>query len=238
MKHLSSNKIIQIKNLDVSVGGGQILHNITFDVHKGDIVTIVGPNGAGKSTLIKAMLGLISYSGTIIYTPTESGAQPEIGYVPQRLSVDKSFPLTVREFLHLPKKHQNKSFFQKIIREVGIVNILHSQIGKISGGELQRVLIARALLIDPDILFMDEPTAGIDIQGNQTFYELLVRINKKYNTTIITVTHEMGVVHSFSDFVLCINREMCCHGEPQDVLHAKTYKKMFGETFNALKNDE
>jgi len=223
-------KILEIKNLKVELDNKIILNNINFELEKGDILAIIGPNGAGKTTLLKAILGLIPYKGEIKYKNDEVKKYlSEISYVPQRFEFDKSIPLTVEEFLSLTLKKIDKNKIEDTVKEIGIFNLLNKKIGDLSGGELQRVLIAKAVIEGPELILLDEPTTGIDIEGEKKFYELISHLNKDHKITIIFVSHEINIVYNFSNKVVCLNKDLLCFGPTEKVLTENTIKSLYGE---------
>lgn len=224
------NNILSVKNLSVTQDSTEILKNISFDIQKGDILAIIGPNGSGKTTLMKAILGLIPYTGkvTILKKPV-SFILKKIAYVPQRFSFDRSFPLTVYEFLSLKAK---KKEIIDALSQVGASSFFEKQIGTLSGGQLQRVLIAQALLKNPEILFLDEPTSGIDISGETSFYELIKELNKKNNLTIVFISHEINMVYKFATNIICVNKDLVCFGKPKEAVTKKILNKLYGENIS------
>ncbi|MCA9506985.1 MAG: metal ABC transporter ATP-binding protein [Myxococcales bacterium] len=227
------NKIDAVcaKNLWVSFGSNDVLHDLSFSINQGDIAAIIGPNGSGKTTLLKAILGLIPIKkGSIkILGKAIKDARKEIAYVPQRFNFDRSFPLTVLEFLQLSHPNCSKEKIIRYLDHLGSANTIHKKLGDLSGGQLQRVLIERAMLSDPKILFLDEPSAGIDVGGEHSFYELILHLHKEHKSTVIMVSHELDVVASFANFVLCLKGNLICTGKPQHVLTEQTIKSLFGK---------
>lgn len=222
VKKLSSEKnLITVSSLSFSYGENTVLKNISFEIKEKDFVAIIGPNGSGKTTLIKIMLNLLEAGeGNVkLSVPKE-----RIGYVPQRYTIDKNFPGTVEEILSVNNNDNNNNN----IKQAGIVDLLKKKFVSLSGGQQQRVLIALALEKNPKLLILDEPTAGVDIKAQQSFYDLLKELNKK-GITIILVTHEVGVVSSLVKKVLCINHKICCMGKPKEI--PKLLKQMYGEHF-------
>ncbi|MEK9154868.1 MAG: metal ABC transporter ATP-binding protein [Patescibacteria group bacterium] len=215
--------ILEVKNLNVEIGGAKILESVDFEVNKGDVLAIIGPNGAGKSVLLKALLGLISYKGEIKWSPSI-----KIGYVPQRMDIETDIPLTVEEFLQL----RGKADKEKCINTLKTVQlgeeILHQGFGEISVGQRQRVLIAWAMLGSPDILLFDEPTADIDISGQESIYKMLHFLQDKMNLAIILVSHDLNVVYKYAEKVLCLNRRKLCLGTPQEVLNTEHLEALYG----------
>lgn len=230
------NPILSVKNLTVKFGNHTALKNITFDVHKDDYLAIIGPNGAGKSLLFKCLLNLIPYTGEVIW---QKGIK--IGYVPQKLTIEKDIPLTVSDFLKV--KEKNTARVKEYLEYVGLKNetsgemhhgsrILKSKLGVLSGGEFQRVLIAFALLGNPDVLLFDEPTSGVDISGEETIYALIQRLRKEHGMTVIFISHELEIVHQYASNVLCLNKEKICYGEPKKVISKTSLTKLYGEEIN------
>lgn len=228
--------IISVHNLVVKFGHDRVLDGITFDVEKGAMVAIIGPNGSGKTTLIRTILGLeTAHGGEIqIFGQTIAQVREKTGYVPQRFTFDREFPIKVVEFLRLrASTGTSKHALSHVLSEVGLRDsIAHKRLGEISGGELQRVLIAQAILNKPEILFMDEPTAGIDASGEETLLQIIARLNKHHGTTILFITHEIDVVSRIFSQVICVNRELVCHGAPKVALNESTLKRLFGSETN------
>ncbi|AUH33859.1 metal ABC transporter ATP-binding protein [Paracoccus tegillarcae] len=200
-----------------------VLHDVDFRIDPGEIVTVVGPNGSGKSSLVRALLG---------HMPLASGSvrrQPglRIGYVPQRVHIDSAMPMTVRRFLSLPRKVSDAKAAD-MLREVGVEGVERRQITQLSGGQFQRVLLARALLHDPELLVLDEPTQGLDQPGIVGFYKLIEQIRRQTGAAILLVSHDLLVVMRASDRVLCLNGHICCEGTPEHVSVAPEYRALFG----------
>lgn len=201
---------LSVKNLSVSFNGHHILDNLSFDVQRDTTLGVVGPNGSGKTVLFKSLLGIIEHDGEV-----EWGDDVRIGYVPQKLSIAKDLPLTVLEFLRLKGTSE-----QEIMKKISLVGfregakhehhsmkVLDTRIGNLSGGEMQRVLLVYALLGDPNVLLLDEPTAGFDIEGEETFYELFAKLKKDKDLTILFISHDMDVIKKYSDDILKLNHE-------------------------------
>jgi zinc transport system ATP-binding protein len=234
------NNILSVKNLKVEFNGHVILNDISFEIKRDSTLAIIGPNGAGKSVLFRSLLGLIPFKGEVIWAK-----DAKIGYVPQKLSVAKDLPLTVNEFLHFKEKDQKK--IEEVIGSVGFLKeaehshndkrVLATRLGDLSGGELQRVLIAYALLNDPNILLFDEPTAGVDVAGEETVYGLIHKLQKDEDLTIIFISHELEVVNQYADTVLCLNKENICFGPPS-VVNKEALEKMYGEDAHLYKHHD
>ncbi len=231
--HKTNNIAIEVKNLSVAYEGTNVLDNISFTLEEGSLAAVIGPNGSGKTTLIKALLGLVPLeSGQVtILGQNIHEARSAIGYVPQQFVYDKSFPITVREFLNLSQHaHASAKRVDESIKEVGLTPmILHKRIGTLSGGQFQRVLIASAILHHPRILVLDEPATGIDVAGEQAFYDVIHHLHEEHGTTIILVSHDISMVMRRVDAVICVNKELLCVGPPQTALTKKTLSALFGE---------
>ena len=215
--------LIKISNLEVKYGSKFVLKNMNLSLNAGEIVTIVGPNGSGKTTLFKAIIGTIPLSkGTIEINPNL-----RIGYVPQQLKIDQTLPITVERFLKLSNINFEKSQ-DKTELILGSKDLLDVQINSLSGGEMQRVLLARALINDPQILLLDEATRGLDQPGVATFYRKIENIRKSTNCAILMISHDLHVVMSSSDRVICVNGHICCQGTPEIVATSPEYQALFG----------
>ena len=225
--------ILEVNNLSVTFGNQKVLDNVSFSVERDGTLAIIGPNGAGKTVLFRAILGLIPYEGEVKWAPNI-----KIGYVPQKLFVQKDLPLTVLEFLKL--KENNLLKIEKVLSSVGIkkTGILKSRLGDLSGGETQRVLIANALLGNPQVLLFDEPTSGVDLAGEETIYALIERLKKEVDLTIIFISHELDIVYKHATDVLCLNKEKICYGKPKEVIDKETLSKMYGEEVKVYKHHE
>jgi zinc transport system ATP-binding protein len=193
--------LISAKNIDVMYGSQKALDNISLDVSTNDLITIVGPNGAGKSTLIKCLLGIIKpTSGTITRQKNLN-----IGYVPQSINIDKNLPLLVKDFLYLNKK-PHKEKLQEIFKNIAIKPLLTKSMAELSGGEKQKVLLARSLLDNPQVLVLDEVAAGMDISSQLEFYNLVETIWQEYNLAIVMISHDLHMVMAkVSRFCVCLN---------------------------------
>ena len=192
-------------------------------MNKSEILTVVGPNGAGKTTLLRLILGAIKPSNGKI--SVKKGTK--IGYVPQKINIDPTLPLTVSRFLNLPMKTESKQV-RICLEQAGVDNLSSKQLSEISGGEVQKVLLARALLNKPDLLILDEATRGMDHLASMEFYRRLEYLKKDLNCGIILVSHELHVVMAASDRVMCLNGHICCQGKPGDVVSNPEYKALFG----------
>lgn len=215
--------LISADHVCVRFGADEVLHDISLQVEPGEIVTILGPNGSGKSTLLRALLGILPVAeGRIL---RQAGLR--IGYVPQRLAVDKTMPITVRRFLSLPTRVSDTEAAEVLAR-VGMAGQGLEQMTALSGGQLQRVLLARALLGRPQLLMLDEPTQGLDQQGEAAFYQLIAEVRTVTGAAILMISHDLHVVMAASDRVICLNGHICCEGTPRVVSTAPEYRALFG----------
>ena len=211
--------LIKINDLNIQYGNKKVLQNFNLLLAEREIVTIVGPNGSGKTTLFKAIIGTAPIkTGTVELKPNL-----KIGYVPQQLNIDRSLPLTVDRFLRLT---QDK--FKNTLKIVDIEDILNLQISNLSGGQMQRVLLASAILNQPDVLLLDEATRGLDQPATAAFYRLVETIRKETGCAILMISHDLHVVMAASDRVICLNTHICCEGAPQAVARSPEYKALFG----------
>jgi ABC-type Mn2+/Zn2+ transport system ATPase subunit len=238
---------LSVENLCVKADNRHLIENITFSVEEGRIIAIIGPNGAGKTTLIKAILGLIPYSpGSVLlfgHSMKHANSRSGVGYVPQKLEFDRTFPLTVSELLAFTvppiysfpfiRRKGEKKHISELLEIVGVQELEDRSIGSLSGGELQRVMIAKAIVNDPKILFLDEPASGVDIEGQERFYDLVKRLNKEKGLTVILISHDLNVVYRFADSVLCMNRRLICTGRPAEALTDEVIKTVYGEMMGA-----
>jgi zinc transport system ATP-binding protein len=216
--------LIETKDMSVRYGGAPVLNHVDFTISKGEIVTIVGPNGSGKSTLIRALLGVLKPTRGRV----ERAAGLRIGYVPQKLAIDMSLPMTVARFLSLPHRSPEAEI-RSAAERVGIEGLEHRQMTALSGGQFQRVLLARALLAKPDILILDEPTQGLDHPGVESFYRLIEEVRRDTGAAVLLVSHDLHVVMRASDRVICLNGHVCCEGSPAVVSEAPEYLALFGD---------
>ena len=215
--------LIAAEHVCVRFGADEVLHDISLQVAAGEIVTILGPNGSGKSTLLRALLGILPVAeGRIL---RQAGLR--IGYVPQRLMVDKTMPITVRRFMSLPSRVTDAEAAEVLAR-VGMAGHGRDQMSALSGGQLQRVLLARALLGQPQLLMLDEPTQGLDQHGEAAFYQLIEEVRTATGAAVLMISHDLHVVMAASDRVICLNGHICCEGTPRVVSTAPEYRALFG----------
>jgi zinc transport system ATP-binding protein len=209
--------------LRVVIGAHRILDDVDISVASGEIVTVIGPNGAGKTTLLRVLLGLLKPShGTVERRP---GLR--VGYLPQRMQIDPVLPLTVRRLMTLTQQ-SNADAIAAALAETGVRHLWSAQVPMLSGGELQRVLLARALLRDPDLLALDEPVQGVDFAGEAALYELISGIRARRGCGVLMISHDLHVVMAATDRIVCLNRHVCCAGTPEAVSRHPEYARLFG----------
>ena len=215
--------LIEARRLALGYGGSAVLRDVSFAIERGEIVTIVGPNGSGKSSLLRALIGAL---------PPASGKVTRskglrIGYVPQKLLIDATLPLTAERFLNLPRR-QTRADVSAALSRAGVSDLAKAQMASLSGGQFQRVLLARALLSKPDILILDEATQGLDQPGAAAFYRQIEEVRQEMGLAVLMVSHDLHVVMAASDRVLCLNGHICCEGSPEVVADAPEYRALFG----------
>ncbi|MFZ5963029.1 metal ABC transporter ATP-binding protein [Thalassococcus sp. BH17M4-6] len=215
--------LLTVDRLNVRYGATEVLQDVSLSVEPGEVVTIVGPNGSGKTTLLRSIVGATpAAAGRIITAPGLV-----LGYVPQRLHVDPTLPITVARFLSLPGG-ASRSDKTAALARAGVPDLADRQMSQLSGGQLQRVLLARALVAKPALLLLDEPTAGLDQPGSAAFYRLIDEVRRDTGCAVLMISHELHVVMAASDRVICLNGHVCCHGTPEHVSSAPEYQALFG----------
>lgn len=215
--------LITVEDLSVSYGANTVLRHINMGVEPGEIVTIVGPNGSGKTSLLRAIIGAIKPSAGRV--KRKLGLR--IGYVPQKLHIDPTLPITVERFMRLTHRASKKDC-ATALETAGVPDLLKRQMSQLSGGQFQRVLLARALINRPEILLLDEATQGLDQPGSAAFYRQIEDVRQETGCAIIIISHELHVVMSASDRVICLNGHVCCEGSPAVVASAPEYRALFG----------
>ena len=214
--------LAELSEVRVTFGRRVALDNISLNVEPGEILTLIGPNGSGKTTLLRVILGLQRPTGgTVIRKPAL-----RVGYMPQRVAIDETLPLTVRRFLAMVRGAKPK--LKATLETVGASHTLELPVQTLSGGEMQRVLLARALLADPELLVLDEPAQGVDIAGQSEMFALIRRIREQRGTAILLVSHDLHLVMAQTDRVVCLNHHVCCSGHPEAVTRDPAYLALFG----------
>ena len=215
--------LVSVENLSVSYGENPALSNVSLAIEPGEIVTVVGPNGSGKTSLLRAIIGATQPSrGRVVLKP---GLR--VGYVPQKLHIDHTLPITVERFLSLPGR-VSRTVCEQALQRAGVPDLSHRQMSLLSGGQLQRVLLARALINQPEILLLDEATQGLDQPGSAAFYRQIEEVRHETGCAVLMISHELHVVMSASDRVICLNGHICCEGAPEIVSSAPEYRALFG----------
>jgi zinc transport system ATP-binding protein len=216
--------LIEAVGVTVRIGRHELLSGVDLEVFPGEILSLVGPNGAGKTTLVRVLLGVIE--------PSRGGVRRHpglaVGYVPQRLHVDPTLPLSVGRFLSVGRRRRDGARPADALAEVGAAHLERALIAELSGGEFQRVTLARALLRDPDLLILDEPAQGVDFNGQLELYALIERLRDERGCGVLLVSHDLHVVMAATDRVICLNRHVCCAGQPEAVSHHPEYLNLFG----------
>lgn len=223
--------LLEVQDISVRYGKEPVLSNISFSLEKGETIAVIGPNGSGKTTLFRALLGTVPFEGEIVWGEKEISNRVKIGYVPQKLDLERNLPLTIKEFLSLhPLAGERASYSLKEV--LGIVGLdpkfLEKNLGSLSAGQFQRALIAFALIGKPGILLFDEPTASIDLKGEETLYDLLHRLQDIHRFGMILISHDLTFVYRYADKVLCLNKKQLCFGIPQEVLTPQELERLYG----------
>lgn len=215
--------LISVENLNVRYGANTVLRHVDMAIEPGEIVTIVGPNGSGKTSLLRAIIGATSPSvGRVTLKPGL-----KIGYVPQKLHIDPTLPITVERFMRLTNRVARRDC-AAALDAAGAPDLLKRQMSQLSGGQFQRVLLARALINKPEVLLLDEATQGLDQPGSAAFYRQIESVRGETGCAILMISHELHVVMSASDRVICLNGHVCCEGSPAVVASAPEYRALFG----------
>lgn len=216
--------LVKLDNLGVRRSGRWLVRGVTFDICRGEIVTLIGPNGSGKSTTARAVVGVLKPDEGAITRIRDL----TVGYVPQKLAIDRTLPLTVGRLMTLTATH-SAAEIGAALEEVGIGHLAGAQVQSLSGGEFQRALLARAMLRRPDLLVLDEPVQGVDYIGEAALYELIGRIRDRTGCGILLISHDLHVVMAATDTVICLNGHVCCRGTPQAVAADPKYRRLFGQ---------
>lgn len=224
-----SEVLASAQGITVSFGGRAVLKEVDCVLRRGEIVSLIGPNGAGKSTLVRVLLGLQRPDRGRV----ERRPDLKVGYVPQRLSIDPTLPLSVAGFLSLPRR-QPEAERRRALTEVGVPQLWNAQIHALSGGELQRVLLARAILRGSDLLVLDEPASSVDVAGQAELFDLIGRVRARRRCGVLLVSHDLHVVMAGADRVVCLNGHVCCTGTPETVGEDPAFAELFGSSARAL----
>ncbi|MGI9283434.1 MAG: zinc ABC transporter ATP-binding protein ZnuC [Endozoicomonas sp.] len=220
--NMSEETLIRLNNIHVAFREREVVTDISLDVKPGEIVTLIGPNGAGKTTLVRVVLGLQA---------PDSGSRSmkaglRIGYMPQKLHVDETMPLSVKRFLSLTGQPEQQII--SALERTGVDHVINSPVHTLSGGELQRTLLARALLHRPHLLVLDEPVQGVDVNGQKELYHLITELRNEHGCSVLMVSHDLHLVMASTDRVVCLNQHLCCSGHPHQVRQHPAYLKLFG----------
>lgn len=237
----TGSAVVEVRDARVSFGRNAVLRGVNLSIPKGEMVALIGPNGSGKTTLLRTLLGLQqldSGSVSLFGQPISPRTLGRVGYVPQKLNLERNFALSVREFLALrleatrqwfwKSRKQTEALIRPTLVEIGVTPLLDLQLAQLSGGQLQRVLIAFSLLKEPELLLLDEPTAGVDTPGEQTFYELIASVHKRHKLTVVLVSHDLSMVFRHATWVYALNGVICCEGTPAEVMNAESLKQAYG----------
>ena len=222
---MADNKkiLLKVENVGISVNGKSLVRGVSLEVKQGEIVTLIGPNGSGKSTTAKIALGIYKKIDGKVKTYTD-----KIGYVPQKISIDWTLPIRVLDFMTLTEE-LTQDQINSALNLTGVEHLKDKSLSNLSGGEFQRVLIARAISKRPELLVLDEPVQGVDFKGEIALYELIKKISEELSCGILLISHDLHVVMSATDFVVCLNGHVCCSGTPQVVAKNDQYQELFGD---------
>lgn len=237
----ASGPVVQARGVRVNLGGHDVLRGVDLDVPAGALVALIGPNGSGKTTFLRAILGLQRVTAgeiRLFGSADRRAGLRRVGYVPQRMNLERSFILSVREFLALRLKATRHWFWRSkrsvdeqiedSLTEMGVRPLMERPLAALSGGQLQRVLITFSLLNKPDLLLLDEPTAGVDVQGEETFYDLIAAVQQRHRLSAVLVSHDLSMVYRHASWVYALNGVVCCQGTPEQVINAESLKQAYG----------
>lgn len=227
--HYMKDTLLSAHDICLIRKGNTILQGVSLDIVRGEITTLIGPNGAGKTSLVRCLLGLEE----INHGSMERSPQLAIGYVPQSVSIPDELPMRVRDFLQLSCAISLQRM-RDALQELEVEGLIDSPVQSVSGGEMQRILLARALLKQPDVLVLDEPAQGLDVIGQQSLYRNIREIRDRYDCAILMVSHDLHLVMAATDKVICLNSHVCCSGHPDDISDHPEYIKLFGSAVEGL----
>ena len=228
MRNLNKQVLVKLENVGVFQNNKWLVEDVSLEVEKGKIVTLIGPNGSGKTTTAKIALGIYKDIKGNVKKFTD-----KIGYVPQKISIDWTLPIRVTDFMQLTH-NLNENEIENALSLTGVKHLKNNDLRNLSGGEFQRVLIARAISKKPDLLVLDEPVQGVDFKGEIALYELIKTISDKINCGILLISHDLHVVMTATDYVVCLNGHVCCSGSPSAVANNKEYQKLFGDRASTI----
>ena len=228
MENLDKKILVQLENVGVFQNNKWLVEDVSLKVEKGKIVTLIGPNGSGKTTTAKITLGIHKNIKGKVKKFTNN-----IGYVPQKISIDWTLPIRVTDFMQLTH-NLSENEIENALKLTGVKHLKNNDLRNLSGGEFQRVLIARAISKKPDLLVLDEPVQGVDFKGEIALYELIKKISDKINCGILLISHDLHVVMTATDYVVCLNGHVCCSGSPTAVANNKEYQKLFGDRASTI----
>lgn len=233
--------VVEMRGVEARPGGQAVLRGVNLRIPKGQMAALIGPNGSGKTTLLRCLLGLQKLTAGEVRLFGKAdlvGALPRVGYVPQRVELERGFNLSVREFMALRVREARDWFWRRhsavdaaigpLVADMGLGGLLHRPMGGLSGGQLQRVLIAFSLARKPELLLLDEPTAGVDTPGEATFYELIAEVQKRLQLTILLVSHDLSMVSRHADWVYALNGVICCEGPPDEIMNQESLQQAYG----------
>ena len=223
-----NNSLVKLENVGVFANDKWLVKGVTFEINKGQIVTLIGPNGSGKTTTAKITLGLYKDIEGKVLKFTE-----KIAYVPQKISIDWTLPIRVNDFMNLTNTLTNDEI-KYALEITGTAHLLNKDLKSLSGGEFQRILMARAIAKKPELLVLDEPVQGVDFNGEIALYELIKKISDTLNCGILLISHNLHVVMSKTDHVVCLNWHVCCSGTPQSVANNNKYQELFGDRASTI----
>jgi len=248
VRHVGTETVIACEGMSVELDGARVLEDVTFAVHRGEFVGLVGPNGAGKTTLLKALLGLVPVSSGSVqvfgHPPGRRAAERRVGYVPQRQAIPPTFPATVLEVVAMgalrgsglaPRSRRRaREHALRALERVGIQELADRPVGRLSGGQQRRAMLAQALCASRELLVLDEPTIGLDLPAEHEFYGLLRELQRELSLTTVAVSHDLVALAGECDELICINRHMHVHGNPEDVIHSHALHEAYSCEFDFL----